>query len=137
MHYPGPQLVYPKIILDSSIAMLYFFIDSSGGSITSYWVGGNDLATHNRWVWASTGYRIYPFANWAKNKPSGPGRLRMFHLQNNCQVNWNNLIFLGHCMSVESDTFEWVNLECSKLGYFFCEKSKFDHLPIWERFFHE
>ena len=29
-----------------------------------YWIGGNDLATKGRWVWASNGYRIYPYVNW-------------------------------------------------------------------------
>ena len=29
-----------------------------------YWIGGNDLATKNRWVWASNVYRIYPYVNW-------------------------------------------------------------------------
>ena len=39
--------------------MYFLGFDSS-----MYWIGGNDLATKGRWVWASNGYRIYPYVNW-------------------------------------------------------------------------
>ena len=39
-----------------------------------YWIGGNDLATKGRWVWASNGYRIYPYVNWkAAESPEADG----------------------------------------------------------------
>ena len=30
----------------------------------SYWTGGNDLATRNRWVWTSRGHLVNPYVNW-------------------------------------------------------------------------
>ncbi len=38
----------------------------------SFWTGGNDLATPGRWVWASRGFRIYPFVNWLMGDAGRP-----------------------------------------------------------------
>ncbi len=34
-----------------------------------FWTGGNDLAIPRKWVWASRGFRIYPFVNWRGGRP--------------------------------------------------------------------
>ena len=67
-----------------------------------FWIGANDLATRNRWVWSSNGYRIYPYVNWMKDRPNGSGR----------------------CVGVSVDTQEWVDTVCEEKFAFFCEKSK-------------
>ena len=65
------------------------------------WIGANDLATQNRWVWSSNGYRIYPYVNWKGGMPTeGAGR----------------------CVGIDAVTFEWINTSCEKKAAFFCEK---------------
>lgn len=65
------------------------------------WIGANDLATQNRWVWSSNGYRIYPYVNWKGGIPKeGAGR----------------------CVGIDAVTFEWINTSCEKKAAFFCEK---------------
>ena len=53
---------------------LYFCMYFLGFDSSMYWIGGNDLATKGRWVWASNGYRIYPYVNWkAAQSPEADG----------------------------------------------------------------
>jgi hypothetical protein len=66
-----------------------------------YWMGGNDLATKDRWAWASNGYRIYPYANWKAETDEG-----------------------GRCIGLDAFTFEWINSPCDTMSEYFCEKSE-------------
>ena len=65
------------------------------------WMGGNDLATENRWAWASNGHRIYPYVNWAEEQPSGP-------------IN-------GHCIALKGETLQWSRENCEKTKLPACE----------------
>ena len=69
------------------------------GSKNRLWIGGNDLATKNRWVWSSNGYRMYPYVNWASDFPTGS----------------------GHCISVDTFTWEWTDSSCEEEATFICE----------------
>ena len=69
------------------------------GSKNRLWIGGNDLATKNRWVWSSNGYRMYPYVNWASDFPTGS----------------------GHCVSVDTFTWEWTDSSCDEEATFICE----------------
>ena len=69
------------------------------GNKNRLWIGGNDLATKNRWVWSSTGYRMYPYVNWASDFPTGS----------------------GHCVAVDTDTWEWTDASCDEESTFICE----------------
>ena len=78
-----------------------------GSSANFYWIGGNDLATRNRWVWASKGYRIYPYVNWMEKKPTRS----------------ENANSEGQCIALDpSQNFQWRDESCgSTKAYFFCE----------------
>ena len=69
------------------------------GDTNRLWIGGNDLATKNRWVWSSNGYRMYPYVNWASDFPKGS----------------------GHCVSVDTNTWEWTDASCDEEATFICE----------------
>ena len=72
-----------------------------------YWTGGNDLASHGVWVWASQSYRIYPYANWEEG--SGPAA---------------GVTDGKHCLALEPQMFKWRSEDCNELGYFICERRK-------------
>ena len=67
------------------------------------WIGGNDLATGSRWVWASNGYRIYPFTFWKAGYPEKSGS--------------------KHCMAMDQENSQWINLDCQTEAVFACEMS--------------
>ena len=69
-----------------------------------YWVGGNDLATKGRWVWASNGYRIYPYVNWKAEATEADSD--------------------GRCVGLDAITFQWMVRPCEDQASFFCEKGK-------------
>jgi hypothetical protein len=50
--------------MDGPSHIISLFVYFLGFDSSMYWIGGNDLATKGRWVWASNGYRIYPYVNW-------------------------------------------------------------------------
>ena len=80
---------------------LNVLISGYGNENDILWIGANDLATQNRWVWSSNGYRIYPYVNWQGGLPTeGAGR----------------------CVGIDALTFEWINTSCEKKAAFFCEK---------------
>ena len=63
------NVVYRPFYRASGIVpRLINFFSFSDFDNSMYWIGGNDLATHQRWVWASKGYRIYPYVNWETDK---------------------------------------------------------------------
>ena len=75
------------------------------------WMGGNDLATENRWAWASNGHRIYPYVNWAEEQPSGP-------------IN-------GHCIALKGETLQWSRENCEKTkANFICEACEYSSAMI-------
>ena len=72
--------------------------------IVIYWSGGNDLASHGVWVWASLGYRIYPYVNWESREgpPFGDhGK---------------------HCLGLEQNLLKWRATDCNEKGYYICER---------------
>ena len=68
------------------------------------------MATRNRWAWGSTGYRIYPYVNWA---PSQPAIAESETSEAQCIV-----------LDPEQ-SFQWVSEPCGYVDetnhYFFCE----------------
>ena len=74
------------------------------------WIGGNDLARRNRWVWGSTGYRIHPYHNWAEGEP---GFSHSDKSDAQCTL-----------LDPEQD-FQWIADSCGaikdNMHYFFCE----------------
>ena len=75
-----------------------------------YWIGGNDLATRNRWVWSSTGYRIYPYVNWVDGAPT---------LSENANSD-------AQCIALDpNNNFQWRDESCGDFqAHFFCEIHK-------------
>ena len=74
------------------------------------WIGGNELATRNRWVWGSTGYRIGPYHNWAEGEPS---------FSHNAKSD-------AQCSLLDPEQdFQWISDSCGSIKdnmhYFFCE----------------
>ena len=82
-----------------------------------YWIGGNDLATRNRWAWGSTGYRIYPYVNWMNGRPT-----------------WSeNVSSDAQCIALDpSQNFQWRDESCSDTrAYFVCEIRDVKVIPHW------
>ena len=76
----------------------------SSESSQVFWMGGNDLATENRWAWASNGRRIYPYVNWA-SAPSTPTGKR--------------------CIALKGPDLLWSPEDCQATkARFICEASK-------------
>jgi len=68
------------------------------GAIT--WIGGNDIATNQAWVWSSSA--PFTYTNWFKNRP-----------KNNANQD---------CVNLREDG-TWDNIVCTKENQFICEKA--------------
>ncbi|TRY75706.1 hypothetical protein TCAL_09949 [Tigriopus californicus] len=65
---------YLAISIDFSLSSEPFISDDKNAQ---YWSGGNSIATLNKWVWASSGQRIFPYVNWGTNIESPNGCLAL------------------------------------------------------------
>ena len=74
------------------------------------WIGGNDLAKRNEWVWGSTGYRIYPYVNWLDGHPV---------------VSESEMSDASCTLLDPENDFQWISESCGNIAetkhYFFCE----------------
>ena len=90
--------------------------------MVKYWIGGNDLASKNRWVWAETGYRIYPFVNWKPPMERMENMKSMGNMEN--MENMAAPSGKNRCLSVDAISFQWIASNCEEKNGFFCEKGK-------------
>lgn len=89
------------------------------------WIGGNELARRNRWVWGSTGYRIHPYHNWAKGEPS-------FSRSEKSEA---------QCTLLDpAQDFQWISDSCGSIKdnmhYFFCEIYRDEHYKVHPHFWY-
>ena len=92
------------IILPSFDDYDWFRKKKSSESSQVFWMGGNDLATENRWAWASNGRRIYPYVNWASATSTPTGK---------------------RCIALKGPDLLWSPEDCQATkARFICEASK-------------
>ena len=96
---------------DFTSKYVYFLLSDT---TTGYWTGGNDLATRDRWVWASTGNRIYPYVNWQDWGWSNNATGREAAPEDD----------EGRCLAMEPTELRWVKAGCEEKRFFVCEKGE-------------